>query len=259
MAEKRIWLTYLPETGREDRLPSLIRTLERYGFKVDGGLWDRDVKRFGWSAHRGPLLDPEKADAWCVASGPEELRAREIRYGLSMLVLDVLSERPGLPSFLLSEGPVPEELPHALRRLEPVDASASGWAARLLAGLQRFRPAPGGPYRLSAHAHEFIGQWFEIGPAEGEWKGAVLGVDQGEITHHGVGPSGFPPERSVVEYPLRGLKMEVGGTEFTAWAVQNTIGPGESYYVKVVGQPGRLALGEHPELGPGEVFVFSLS
>ena len=258
---KRLWLTFLPGKDRQALLSSLLDQLGRYGLGVDGGFWDRDLERFGWTAHQGPLRDKGRADAWLVAGGKEEWEDPRIQYGLSCLILSVRQARGGgFPVCLLGlGGPLEEEcMPMALKDAALFSDADPAWPAKLLASLHRSLPAVALPYRISVHADQYLGQWFEVGPGQGEWAGALFGIDSGEITHHGVGPAGFPPDKSVVEYAWRGLKLEVQGREFTAWALRNRIGEDESYFVKVAGTPGTLVFGDHPEIGSGEAYVFSL-
>lgn len=87
----------------------------------------------------------------------------------------------------------------------------------------------------------------------------MFGVSgEGEIAHHLVGPKGQLPEKSVLEYATQGIKAEVGGVEYTAWSVQNKIGPNDSYYVKVEGHPSKLMFGGHPGTDQAEVTIIDL-
>ncbi len=258
---KKLWLTFLPGKDQQALLTPLMDQLTKYGLHVDGGFWDDNLEKFGWTAHAGPLKDPDKADVWLVAGQRDQWKNPDIQYGLSCLCLGVKQARgAGFPAFLLGMGVTlsEEDLPTALKGARIFTDTDPTWPAKILAAAHKPQAPLEEPYRISVHANEYFGQWFEIGPSKGEWAGAMFGIDQGEITHHGVGPAGFPPERSVVEYSWRGLKLEVGGREFTAWALQNRIGEEESYFVKVAGNPATLIFGDHPEIGSGEAYVFSL-
>src|SRR5690606_8739137 len=141
--------------------------------------------------------------------------------------------------------------------LAAVDAR---WPARAVA--RAHAPvAPRWPVRLGMHAHERLGAWLEVHPLPGhEAEGACVGVsgEGASINFHAVGEAGALPERSVNEYELQGLKFDIGGLAFDAWALQNRIGEGQSYFVRVDGLPDYLAVGTLPVGQLEEVHVLSL-
>jgi hypothetical protein len=57
---------------------------------------------------------------------------------------------------------------------------------------------------------------------------------------------------------MQGLKLEMGDTEFTAWAAQNEVSTENSYYVKVSGTPGTLLFGPYAENSEAELYVIRL-
>ena len=95
-----------------------------------------------------------------------------------------------------------------------------------------------------------VGAWFEVGPRHDEWAGAMFGVTGAEIDAHGVGDAGAPPDRCVLNYPMQNAKLEMNGVEFTAWAVQNPLDTGSSYFVRVKGSPQAIVFGQ---MGPGDM------
>ncbi len=261
MLKKKLWISYLPGQEKEDKLKALGGQLDKYGFSVSAGFWEDDLKKLAWINHREVLEDPSEADIWLIAGEKEQFERESIRYGLTVLKLSIEPKRKGsIPVFILAQGfsLASEDLPLAFRDVPIFSDSDPGWVAKLVAKAHKKFEVPQYPYRCLVHAHEYFGQWFEVGPSSGTWNGAMFGISEGEITHHAVGPKGFPPEKSIVEYSLRGLKAELGGTEYTAWAVQNKIGDDESYYVKVVGAPSRVIFGEHPGEEDAEVYVFDM-
>jgi hypothetical protein len=119
--------------------------------------------------------------------------------------------------------------------------------------------APAAPdYRLDVYGHEHIGQWFEVGPRSGSWNGAMFAVCGAEILIHAVGPGGKLPEKSVLNFPTRDMKLELKGNEYTAWAVLNPIDAETSYFVKVEGTPDAVLFGPNSEEENAELFVLSL-
>ena len=86
----------------------------------------------------------------------------------------------------------------------------------------------------------------------------MFGVHGGEIDFHGVGPANGVPERAVLEYAQKGLKVQLGDDEFIAWAVQNRLDPGTSYYVRVQGTPDKLLFGPYAQTEEAEVHVVKM-
>jgi hypothetical protein len=110
-------------------------------------------------------------------------------------------------------------------------------------------------------AHQYFGQWFEIGPRSGEWQGAMLGVagEGAALQEHAVGPRGDIPEKTTLNYATSGIKAEVRGIEFDACSVQNPIGEEDSYWIQVRGQPTHVIVGSsHPGSDDQDVWVIDL-
>ena len=103
-----------------------------------------------------------------------------------------------------------------------------------------------------------IGQWFEVGPMDAAWTGAMFGVCGAEIDAHGVGPAGKLPQKAVLEYPMKGLKLALGEKEYTSWAVQNALDAASSYFVRVQGAPDSIVLGPLSQGEDAEVYVMRL-
>lgn len=141
--------------------------------------------------------------------------------------------------------------------LVPADAR---WPAKAVA--RAHAPvAPSWPVRLGMHAHERLGAWLEVHPLPGQASSGVCVGVAGEgaaIDFHAVGPMGTLPERSVNEYELQGLKFDIGALAFEAWALQNTIAPDQSYYVRIAGRPSHLAISSLPEGELGDVHIVSV-
>jgi hypothetical protein len=114
-------------------------------------------------------------------------------------------------------------------------------------------------YRLDIYAMPKLGQWFEVGPVDSSWKGVMFGVCGAEIDAHGVGPAGKLPQKAVLEYPMKGLKLALGEKDYTAWAVKNSLDGASSYYVRVQGEPESILLGPLAEGDDAEVYVLHLA
>jgi hypothetical protein len=263
MARKRVWLTWLPDDSDPDALKTTIQVLSRSGLEVDGSKWDRDLKQLGWLQTAQPLTDEDKADVWIIAGRKADFSATEVRYGLSLATATIRAKR-GVPlkTIVASlDDPLDDvALPSLIGGEKRFGPPTAAWGAKTIAEAMRpAQPSSAMPYRLSVIANPSLGHWFEIGPQEGEtWKGALLGVDDGEITHHGVGRSAALPDHCTLEYPSQGLKIEAAGKAFTCWSVKNELEPGTSYFVRVMGSPAHLLFGEHPESDEADMWVLDL-
>jgi hypothetical protein len=111
---------------------------------------------------------------------------------------------------------------------------------------------------MDVYANTQIGQWIEIGPQNASWKGAMLGVCGGEITAHAVGPKGTLPSKTVLNYPMKGMKVSLVETEYLVWAVQNEVNTDASYFAKVEGFPESMIFGPYASEDEAEVYVLKL-
>jgi len=255
MAAKKIWVTAVPGDGPEIR--EFTDALQKYGFRVEGThRWQAGSG--GWEGLVSPLLG-RGLDAWIVCLPPAAFGQEELRYALSMSRI-VLSAGGALaPLVFLGIGDRPGTDGLDLLADAPVFSTGEPWPAKLVAALARPRRAVPPDYRLAVHPLPGDVQCFEVGPRAGEWPGVLFGVSGGLITHHGVGTKGEAPSRSVVEYPVEGMKAEIAGREFGLWSVRNRLGPDESYYVMVRGRPGAVVFAGHPGTGGEEVYHLRLS
>jgi hypothetical protein len=268
MAGKKAWVTWLPAGEGAPGPDAALGALAKAGLTVSGAKWVDELEKVAWSDLAVQLLDPKAADLWVLAGRKADLAAPRTRYGLSLAAATLGAQREApLPGFVVGVdfAPAPADLPPLLTGFKCVPGTDAGWPAKVVAGAYAKPRKSAEEWRLDVIAHALIGQWFEVGPAAGAWAGAIFGVSGGlgggevKITQHAVGPKGELPERTVVEYAQRGIKAELSGTGFTAWAVQNRIGPDESYFVKVEGHPERIVFGPAPQEDAPEVVVLALA
>ena len=112
--------------------------------------------------------------------------------------------------------------------------------------------------KMDILGNEQIGQWFEVRPAQGSWPGVMFGVAGAEIAFHGVGPAGSLPSKTILNYPMQGLKLEMGKKAYLAWAAQNELNAETSYFVKVEGYPESILFGPYSTEQEADVFVLGL-
>ncbi len=127
-----------------------------------------------------------------------------------------------------------------------------GFEAKLMAKMYLPYTGPKFPFRICPHAVPGLGIWLEVGPAYGEWNGVLIGVRKSGIRHLGIGEKGNLPDKTVLEYPVRNMKIEVDGKEFVAWAVRNKLNKEISAYANLEKSPYEVILGpwndEKPEI-----------
>ena len=255
---KKVWISSL---GRdENQVQKIMKTLNTYAIDANGHFWIDDLKKMAWLGPRAELIEDDIA-LWIILSSDKELASDSVRYGLSMLTLSVQAVRGhGFPIVFLHDGKIPsiDTLPTPLQGAEFLAVDNPAIGAKLVA--QANMPLKEVPteYRLDIYAMAQLGQWFEIGPFDASWKGAMLGVCGAEIDAHGAGPAGKLPDKAVLEYPMKGLKLTVGGEEYVAWAVQNQLDSGSSYYVRIKGEPKAILFGPSAEGDDAEVYMLRL-
>jgi hypothetical protein len=257
---KTVWLTSL--ISSEDRVKHLLSQLKTYGLDVTGHFWEDNLEKMSWVQARDALLKPETA-AWLVLASKEKMQTASIRYGLSLLAITVNAQRGlAFPSLMLvedSQAISPEELPTPLKGIEAIPLNDASLGARIVARVHTPAKEMRAEYRLDVYGNPHIGQWFEVGPENASWSGAMFGVCGGEITFHATGPKGSLPEKAVLEHPMKGLKVEIGGKEYTAWAVQNQIDRNQSYFIQVKGYPESIMFGPCATAETAEVYIMQLS
>lgn len=264
MAQKKVWITWLPQGEGAPAPDAAVSVLSQVGLDAAGSHWVDDLEKVAWAELGGLLLDPGKADIWLVAGRESDFGAKRNRYGLSLVAAMIADGRDATLQGIcvgLDFQPDADSLPTFMHQFLCLSGSEPSWPAKVVAAAFGKPGVPPRPeFRFNVIAHPMLGQWFEVGPRDSQWQGIMFGVDgEASITHHAVGPRGQLPEKSVLEYPTQGIKAALGDTEFTAWSVQNVLGPDESYYLKVDGFPNDVILGAEPTSDEAEVIHLELT
>jgi hypothetical protein len=257
---KVVWITVIDKVRNEDQARKLYQTVGRYGLSPAGHFWEDNLEQMAWTGARDDLLKKETA-LWIIMASAEGLAKETVRYGLSLLALGVQSRKGhGFPVMIvLTAGELqPGSLPTALKGVEILTGDPTSLGPKITAKANLPVKKVPSEYRLDAYGLPGIGQWFEVGPMGRSWTGAMFGVCGGEINAHGVGEAHKLPERCILEYPMKGLKLQVGQLEYTAWAVKNTLADEASYYLRVNGFPSSLLFGPMSEGDDAEVFLVDL-
>jgi hypothetical protein len=256
---KKIWLSSLNSSKEE--VQKTMASLQKYGLAVDGHFWQDDLDKMTWTAPRQAILD-KNTNLWAIIASAEDLLSPSNRYGLSMLALTVQAAK-GLdfPIIILQnagETVSADTLPTPLADCDILSLNNPAYGAKIVARLHKQVKGTHPPYRLDVYGIAQIGQWFEIGPRVGTWSGALFGTSDAGPCLHTVGKSGQLPEKSVLNFPQRGLEIELQGRKFAAWAVQNDLDSESSYYVKVDGHPDSIPFSPYSSAEEAEVFVLKL-
>ncbi len=252
----KLWITSLAKD--EARVQRIMIAAKRYGLDGAGHFWADDLEKLAWVDVREQMLKAAPS-CWFILATAAELALPSVRYGLSLVALG-LSSRRALPIVILLPGEEsvnPAALPTPLAGAS-VLSEANPWQAKLVARANLPVKAPPSGYRIDVYGNPQYGQWFEVGPSEGNWDGALFAVADGEITFQAVGPRGALPESTVLNFAQQGLGLELGGRAFTAWAVRNPIAADQSHYVRVKGAPDALLFGAYPEAQDAECFRLNL-
>jgi len=246
MAEKCAWFITLEEGNAAAQ--AAAAQLRPYGLPVKGQRWPNNEDN-AWLASAQEAAQANAALVVVVGSAAHYSKSA-VQRDLSMfrLTLQTLLGRVvnGLTLLAGQTESVQQTRPGLLDDWQP--AADARWPVKAVA--RAYAPvAPAWPVKLGLHAHERLGIWLETHPAPGTTaSGALVGVagNDADISFHAVGAAGKLPERTVNEYALEGLKFNVDEVDFNAWAVQNKVGPNESYFVRLEGKPSYLALGTLP-------------
>ena len=256
---KTVWLTSIIPS--EERVKNLIAQLKPYGLDLKGHFWEDEISKMAWAKPREELIKPDVL-LWLIVASGENLKSPPIRYGLSLLALTLQAKRGvSFPMLiLLTEGAAPtaEMLPTPLRGSDFLSLTDPAMAAKLVVKVNTPVKEIVSEYRLDTYGNPHIGQWIEVGPSQTTWPGAMFGVSGAEITFHAVGPKGSLPTQSSLRYPLKGIKLNLGGKEYAAWAVQNEMNADTSYFVKLEGFPDSILFGPYSTEEEADVFVVQL-
>ncbi len=257
---KKIWITALDKDEQE--VQKLMATLKSYGLGVDGHFWVDDLTKMAWDSAL-EMLSAKDTALWIILGKADQYEMSSICQGLSLLALSVQHRRGvGFPILLVStKGDIDTgRLPTPFKGADMLPPGLAALGPKIVALANKPVSSINPGYRLNLHPIPGIGLWFEVGPPEGGlgWPGAMFGVHGADIDFHGVGPADGIPEKAVLEYAMKGMKIRLGEDEFTAWAVQNNLSAGSSYYVRLKGTPDKIIFGVFAAGDEAEVHTIAL-
>ncbi|NOX34521.1 MAG: hypothetical protein GXP56_12450 [Deltaproteobacteria bacterium] len=245
---KKVWITSMAKD--KDATTRLLQLGRKYGLAPDGHFWVDDLQKMAWQAPLESLVAKETA-LWVIACTKKDFEPESVRYGLSLLCLSLQHIKGiGFPIMFVSQDDSLkiEDLPTPFKGCEIFKPDNTSLGAKMTARANTPVKTIGTDYRINIHANQGYGIWFEFGPKKGSaWKGVLAGGLASQINAHGVGPKGSLPLKTVLEYQMQGLKLELGDDEYTAWAVKNIIDEDKSYYVRFSDIPGSIVFGQLPD------------
>lgn len=255
---KKVWISALNKD--EKAVQAVMAACKKYALEPDGHFWSDDVEKMSW-VEAVPALKKNDVALWAIIGKSEDFSRDKTRFGLSLLTIAVQARRRGrVPTLIIStDGRIStDSLPLMLKDADIVPLAGTTLGAKLVSRANQALKAPAIDYRLNVHGLPGIGLWFEIGPASLNWQGIMAGVDGAAIDAHGVGPAYGIPERAVLEFPMKGMKIQLGDAQFDTWAVKNTLDSSQSYYVRCQGMPRSLLFGQFSDDDEAEVHVLGL-
>ncbi|WP_299491525.1 hypothetical protein [uncultured Shewanella sp.] len=239
--KKTVWISAFDKD--ETTSKAIFTALHKYGLDVKGHFWPEYDKNKGWEL---PTEELKKADAWVILIAPAAFENEHNRFSLNLALMQIRQLKGDtFPVFIsgIDHSLVADNLTY-LSACEYTSSAVLG--VKLLAATAKVLPVIEAEYRLNCHAIMGVGTWFEVGPESHDWEGAMIALSGAEIDAHGVGPSGKLPQKAILSYPYKGMKLEVDGIEFIGWGVENTLAAGESYYIRIKGIPESILFGESP-------------
>jgi len=256
---KVIWLSALNKD--EAAVQKVMAQMKKYGLEVQGHFWQNDNAKMAWVGAKEELGHAQVA-MWAIMGSREELENPDLRYGLSMLALTAQAQKGvGFPIIIMQTDGDPvlaDQLPDPLQRAIILKATDPGTPAKMVAKTHAKPPELPAAYHLDIVGNEQLGQWFTVRPSRDSWPGIIFGVDEGDISFQAVGPPGRLPKKTTLNFPMQGLKLEMGDTSYTAWATQNEVSQEQAYYIKIKGCPKTLLFGPYAEDSEADLYIVRL-
>lgn len=243
----KLWLTYAWKDNEEAQVDFVVQELEGKGLSVGIDRTQLIPGRRLWPQIDDQITNPAKCDAWAIYVTQNSLRSEpcneELVYALDRALRTRGSDFPLIGIF---PEPLDRELiPSAIATRLYVSLQAPDWADRVAAGVGG--TTPGSP---SKSIHPFVinsygarGQHIiEVRPRTGRWHPFVFFVKSEErdlLMTIGVGPSGKPPEMSMVLG-----RSGVEGDGYSGLQMQSVVDSLNSAYIYCSKSPSEIMFGQ---------------
>jgi len=234
---KKILLTLFDEKS-QDVGANIISQLKKYGLDVNAHLYIDDTKHLSFIHIKNELLSSD-ISLWAIVFD-EKIYEPSVSYAFSLLSIYCQTTINCPIVFLYKDDTsiLFDKLTTSLSLIDNISLLPN-FGSKLVAKIYKNKPSAI-DYRLNFWGNEQIGQWLEIGPTNVEWNGTMFGINKGRILFQAVGKKGGLPKKSILNYPIQDMTFNIGSTEYSGWALQNTISLDCSYFVKVDGFPDSM-------------------
>lgn len=246
----------------EKKVKYLLALLQPYRLTVKGHFWVDDMSKMAWAGVKDELF-VSNTGLWIIIADQVSLKLLSILKGLSGLSLMLQADEGILPPnllILLEDGVLAsEELPLPLQHAQILPLNQLGLGAKIVGLLHKPLARPKAEYRIKLHPLYELGLWIEVGPKyPGTWNGVMFGVSGAKINLQGCGAANIVPEHCTIEYPQEGLKIQVGESEFSAWAIRNLVDSTTSYFARVDQFPEQILFCPYASDDETAAYIFKL-
>lgn len=253
----KVWITLL---SKDPEKANIINShLSKYGLSFDGSLFLDDLEKMSWSYTLDQLKN-KGTGLWIICGTSKELTKSSVLKGLSFAALGAkYTKGEKFPIIIVTDkGMDTKELPLPLKNSIILDFENPSIGVKATAKANSPVKREHNNFRLNILPMEGSGLWIEAGPLTNEWKGIFAGVlKPSSVDAMGVGKKEKIPDKSILEYPIRGIELEIGGKEFHAWAAKNIIKKDASFFFRISRDAGSVIIGDFEDDQP-DVFVIDL-
>ncbi|MGM0417348.1 MAG: hypothetical protein ACQEQS_01365 [Thermodesulfobacteriota bacterium] len=253
---KNIWITMVDEDN--DQAGLIYSKLSEYGLNVQGSIFQDNIEKMEWALGLDKI---KKSDLWIICGSKKTISKESVMFGLSASAIAVKAAKgDNFPVMIVSEDEITDnELPLPLKNAVVISAANSSFQAKAAAKANLPVKKTTKEYRINLIPIIGSGLWAEAGPSENSWNGILTGVsDSGSVDALGIGEKSVIPEKSVLEYPVRDMKIELNNKEFTAWGANNIITKEESAFFRIKGAPSSLIFGSFNDDNNPMVYIIDL-
>lgn len=255
---KKVWITMLSDDPVKAK--EINAQLLEYAIKPQGHFFKDDLEKMEWSTCIGEILNKDTG-LWLICGKKEDLLKESILKGLSLTALAVqYIKGEKFPIIIVSDIDMEKEsLPFAFQNaiILPFESGSIGVKA---AAKVNISPKPSKrDFRLNIIPIQGSGIWIEVGPKKQGWKGILAGVLKPEkVDALGVGEKEKIPDKSVLEYPVRGMEIEINQREFYAWGAKNIITETDSAFFRIGKNSSSIIFGDFNDGEDQSVYIIDL-
>ncbi|MDY0361144.1 MAG: hypothetical protein RBR08_06815 [Desulforegulaceae bacterium] len=227
---------YVLMLSNDAQKTALIKSqLDANGLNFKGSLFKDDLEKNAWNFSLDEIKNPETG-VLIICGSKTDFFKKSILKGLSLLILSVqYLKGEKFPIIVVSDFETEKQnLPFALKNVFFVSITSPLIGAKAAAKANISVKKGERNFRLNILTFQNNYIWIEAGPLIKKWNGIITGVlKPSKIDALGIGEKDKIPEKSVLEYPLRGIELEINKREFYAWAAKNQISDNESAFFRI--------------------------